>query len=246
MIISDSVKESILQHTIKEYPREMCGVIVGGETQTFIKIPNIANKYDVDSRDSFVIDPKVYSSVEDMHNILAIVHSHPDHTAVPSVHDRVVCNQGEIPWVIMSYPEIDLSVTYPNPQTSLIGREFVHGVQDCYSLIKDYYGRCGITLGEYHREDEWWNKGKDYYLDNYGKEGFIQIAPEDVQIGDLILMQIESPTTNHAAIMYEDNVILHHLYGRKSCLGVYGGYWRERTTRVLRHKDFKGVLNEES
>ena len=67
-----------------------------------------------------------------------------------------------------------------------------------------------------------------------------EIEEKDLQAGDLILMQIESPKTNHAAILVSDNIILHHLYGRPSCKGVYGGYWRDRTTRLLRHKLLRG------
>ena len=239
--IGESVKDSIIEHTKKEYPKEMCGVIVNnGGVDTFLPIPNIAHKYGIDEKDSFVIDPMVYSSLEDRFEIKAIVHSHPDANSTPSVHDRVRCNQGEIPWVIVSYPNIDLSLTHPNKSPDLEGREFVHGVQDCYTLIKDFYATKGITLGEYVREDEWWQKDKDYYLDNYGKEGFYEIEEKDLQAGDLILMQIESPKTNHAAILVSDNIILHHLYGRPSCKGVYGGYWRDRTTRLLRHKLLRG------
>ena len=236
MLLSDEVKESILQHTIREYPKEMCGVVVENKDElVFISIPNISHKYELDSNGSFIIDPNVYSSIEGMYEIKAIVHSHPDCTSTPSVHDTVRCNQGTIPWVICSYPEVDISITHPKDDAPLIGRDFVHGVQDCYTLIKDYYEvEYQIVLGEYEREDEWWMKGKDYYIDNFSKEGFYEV--DNIEVGDLLLMQIESPVTNHAAIMYEDNIILHHLYGRPSCLSIYGGYWRDRTTRVLRHR----------
>lgn len=240
-MISDEIQESILQHTIKEYPKEMCGVIAGG---VFIPITNISTSYGGDDEESFVMCPKEYSKVEDSFKIDAIVHSHPDWKATPSLYDKARCNQGDIPWVIMSYPDIDLTITHPQKEVPLIGRDFVHGFQDCYTLIQDYYERVlGIKLSDYEREDEWWEKGDNLYLDNYKEEGFYEV--DDLKIGDMILMQIESNTTNHAAIMYDDNVILHHLYGRPSCLGIYGGYWRDKTTRVLRHKNYRGVLNEE-
>lgn len=234
MLLSDSVKEGIIEHTKREYPKEMCGVIV--DSGVFLPITNVAKSFERDTEDSFVMCPVEYSKVEDSHKVIAIVHSHPDWTAKPSVYDKVRCNQGDLPWVVVSYPEVDVSITHPEKETPLIGREFVHGIQDCYTIVQDYYKRVlGIELSSYEREDEWWEKGKNYYLDNYEKEGFYQV--DDLKIGDMILMQIESNTTNHAAIMYDDNVILHHLYGRPSCLGIYGGYWRDRTTVVLRHKE---------
>lgn len=240
--ISDDTKEQIIGEAERSYPKEMCGVIVdNGGNKVFIKTPNIAAKYEIDDEDSFVICPRTLSSIEDRFDVVAIVHSHPNYSAKPSPHDIARCNQGNIPWIIVSYPDIDISITYPSKEeVPLIGREFVHGLQDCYTLIKDYYKKeFGIILGEYERDDEWWEKGQDLYIDNYEREGFISIEESELAVGDLLLMQIESGVTNHAAVMYEDNVILHHLYGRESCLGIYGGYWRDRTTRILRHKERK-------
>ena len=55
--IGESVKDSIIEHTKKEYPKEMCGVIVNnGGVDTFLPISNIAHKYGIDEKDSFVID----------------------------------------------------------------------------------------------------------------------------------------------------------------------------------------------
>lgn len=240
--LNEETKDQMIREAGRSHPREMCGALVlnNGEV-SFIKIPNVAAQYGISDRDGFVICPRTYSSVEDKFDVVAVVHSHPDYSAKPSAHDIARCNQGEIPWIIVSYPEVDISIVYPDKEeVPLIGREFVHGLQDCYTLIKDYYKKeFGIILGEYERDDEWWEKGQDLYIDNYEREGFISIEESELAVGDLLLMQIESGVTNHAAVMYEDNVILHHLYGRESCLGIYGGYWRDRTTRILRHKERK-------
>lgn len=236
--VDERVKEEILQHTINEYPKEMCGVIVDKEDgQQFIPIPNITKSVGQDERDSFVMCPRVYSSVDEHNKIVAIVHSHPDDTSYPSDHDKMRCNQGELPWVIMSYPDVDMSVTYPE-ETPLIGRPFVHGVTDCWSLVRDFYKQeYNIHLRDYEREDEWWMKGQDMYIENLDEEGFIEITREQLQIGDVLFMQLESPVTNHAAVLVDDGIILHHLYGRPSAKGRYGGYWIDRTTRFLRHRE---------
>ncbi len=54
--------------------------------------------------------------------------------------------------------------------------------------------------------------------------------------GDVVIMQISALVANHAGILLEENVLLHHLYGQLSQRVPYGGYWRERTIKVLRHK----------
>ncbi|NHW59684.1 C40 family peptidase, partial [Escherichia coli] len=40
---------------------------------------------------------------------------------------------------------------------------------------------------------------------------------------------------NHAGIILDDGMLLHHLYGRLSQRVPYGGYWRDRTIIILRH-----------
>jgi len=75
--------------------------------------------------------------------------------------------------------------------------------------------------------------------------------------GDLIVMQIgRSYHPNHAAVYLGNKPVLpheelniygqgpfmlHHMYGRKSAVEIYGGQWFERTSFVLRHKDINNV-----
>ena len=56
------------------------------------------------------------------------------------------------------------------------------------------------------------------------------------QAGDMVVMQVQSNVANHAGIILDDGMLLHHLYGRLSQRVPYGGYWRDRTIVVLRYK----------
>lgn len=51
-------------------------------------------------------------------------------------------------------------------------------------------------------------------------------------------MQVQADKWNHAGILLEGNMLLHHLYGHLSQRVPYGGYWQERTMKVLRYKVF--------
>ena len=120
-----------------------------------------------------------------------------------------------------------------------MGREFVHGVVDCYSLCRDWYGReRGLKLQDYDRRDQWWEHGQNLYLENFEKEGFHKIPVEQLQSGDALLMQLVSPVPNHAAIYLGDSQILHHVQGRLSSRDVYtlGGYYGMSTACALRHE----------
>ena len=118
-----------------------------------------------------------------------------------------------------------------------VGREFVHGVVDCYTLVRDWYAReYSIELRDYHRRDQWWDHGENLYVENFEKEGFYKISVGDVQRGDLILMNLVSPVPNHAAIYMGDQQVLHHVQGRLSSRDVYGGYYGKSTACALRHE----------
>ena len=78
------------------------------------------------------------------------------------------------------------------------------------------------------------NKSKIICLTSYSKNVAEAIDP----YADIILMNIESPVPNHAAIYLGENVILHHVTNRLSSRDVYkwGGYYHKMTAKVLRHE----------
>ncbi|MGY4848624.1 NlpC/P60 family protein, partial [Pasteurella multocida] len=117
----------------------------------------------------------------------------------------------------------------------LYGRKFIHGMTDCYGFVRDWYQQeLGIELPNYNRVDGWWNEGENLYVDNFENAGFYQV--DDLQVGDMIVMQINATVPNHAGVYLGDGLIGHHLYGRFSSKDVYGQFYRDRTTHIMRHK----------
>lgn len=120
---------------------------------------------------------------------------------------------------------------------NLLGRQFVHGITDCYSIIKDFYKQnYDINLTDYARPDDWWNNGENLYLDNAEKEGFTVFSYDFklLEDGNVLLFQIKSPVPNHAAIILGTK-LLHHLPKRLSCLDSFNGIWRSCCTHILKH-----------
>lgn len=61
-------------------------------------------------------------------------------------------------------------------QAPLIGRPFVHGIFECLTLVQDHYRReLDIKLPEYSRDDDWWNRGENLYLEHLPAAGFIRV-----------------------------------------------------------------------
>ncbi|PVZ89970.1 phage tail protein [Serratia sp. S1B] len=250
MKLSAKLKKQIVTAASEAYPDEMCGVVTDGE---FIRLQNSSDN----PKSHFEIDVKALAKVEDRGEIMAYVHSHPDGTAMASALDKHQIELHGKPWIICAYPDLDIQVFEPcGYQAPLLGRNYYHGWQDCYSLIRDFYQReLGIELLDFERNDAWW-ESKDHaslYLENYAKTGFAEV-PEP-QYGDVLICRVgRTEHPNHALIWLGDKwqlksekveqcigstLILHHPYNHASKREIYGQNWSERTVKILRHKDYK-------
>ena len=230
-------------HAIECYPNESCGLVVASEGgERYIPCGNAHDK----PSEHFRISGEAFAEAEEMGDVVAVIHSHPNASANPSDADRVQCELSELPWHIISIGMVDGQPEfgaqgYCEPcgyEAPLEGRQFAHGILDCFTLFKDFLWReYQIRVSNYDREDDWWNNGGDLYsIDRLNDEGFFQITDEPRR-GDIILMNVRSKVANHAAVYLGDGTILHHLHGRLSRKEAYGGYWAERTMLIVRHKD---------
>ncbi|MEZ2586157.1 C40 family peptidase [Kluyvera intermedia] len=233
----EKLMDAIRQHAAAEYPKEACGVIIqSGQSQIFIPCRNIADK----PEDMFTLSPEDQQEASTRGEIIMIIHSHPDVVSlVPSEIDRIQCDWSGIEWGIMSWPDGDFCTISPREDRDYTGRQWVLGYADCWSLIREYYQReFDIGLNNYSVSYEWWEGGKEHlYDDNWEHEGFAEVAPQEMQPGDIIMMRVQASVTNHAAIYLGENIILHHMYGHLSSRTPYGKYYRDRTVRVVRHKE---------
>lgn len=242
------LKRDIAAHAAVCFPHECCGLIVNGD---YWPCENVST----DPAGQFEIDPKTFAKMEEHGNIEAIVHSHPNGVALASELDKHQIELHGLPWVICAYPDVSFEVYQPTGyQAPLIGRNYHHGWQDCYTLVQDFYSReLGITLPHFERDDAWWERkdSPSLYLDNYAKVGFVEVEFAQMQRGDMLLCRVgRTEHPNHALIFLGDDgtlttestapcigaaLMLHHPYGRKSCREIYGPQWAERTVKVLRH-----------
>jgi proteasome lid subunit RPN8/RPN11 len=222
-----------LTHAQESFPRESCGLLVIRKgREVYWPCRNIGV-----GTDQFVLHPQDYAQADEQGQIVAVVHSHPGLPSTPSQVDRVACEASGLPWHIVSIPCGDWSSIQPTGYVApLVGREWSHGVLDCYALVRDWFRiERGIDLPNFTRFDDWWKRGQNLYLDNFAQVGFAVVEPDELQTGDCFLMQVASPVPNHAAVYLGDGLILHHLQGRLSSRDVYGGYWQKVTTHTLRY-----------
>lgn len=234
-------------HALRAYPRESCGFIVRTVEGQDIYVP--ARNAALTPSEHFVIPPEEFSRAINMGEVVQLVHSHPNVAAVPSQGDRVSCEESGFEWLILSVGKGDDDKPYiagdcvfrpSGYEAPLIGREFVFGVLDCYTLIRDWFAReQGVILKDFERRDNFWKEGPDKVdlYAQYEQAGFKRVIDgEELQVGDCMLMQLRSTFPNHAAVYIGGGYILHHLYGQLSKRDLYGFAWKEKTRFIVRYQ----------
>lgn len=250
-MLTQQLKQQISEHALQAYPHECCGLVING---VYHACKNVA----FDTLNNFEIDTQDYINLTEQGQLQAIVHSHPDGEPLPSEVDKVQMCLHDVPWLIASVNNGKVTIRQHKPKpyvAPLLGREYHHGKQDCYSLVIDYYKReLNIDLPDFDRKDGWWENAdsESLYISKQQQAGFYVV--DDLQKHDLIICRVgRTQHANHALIYLGDgdltsentskiiasNVVLHHPYARLSVREVYGREWQKRTAFILRHRGLK-------
>jgi proteasome lid subunit RPN8/RPN11 len=245
MIITDQIRKGAREHARAEYPREACGLVVN---DFYIACRNVAE----DPENDFAIHPQDQLRAMKRGKIQMVIHSHPNGPLTPTQADMIGQMKMGVPWAIVPLDEDRIGdlVIWGDDEVipPLIGRPFVHGVTDCYSVVRDAY-RLGkdklaeqgiewpldpIDIGEVPRGDQWWAEGQDLYS-KFRDFGFRPIDFSEIRPGDAFLIKVHSKVLNHAGVLIGNGLIVQHFPNRLSSR-VPAGLWARNADVWLRHE----------
>ena len=228
-------KDAALKHAKEQDPKESVGVliVIKGKEQYYP-----CNNLSTYSQQCFILDPEDYVKADALGEITAIVHSHPVTPPSPSQADKVSCEQSGLKWHIVNPKTETWGYCEPTGyKPPLIGRQWVWGVTDCWSLVRDYYiEQHNIQLLDYQRPTTPQDFLDNPLFEQYAQRtGFRELnKDEKLQKGDVLLMSILHPTLNHVAIFLGDD-ILHHLADRLSTREPYNEWLLKCTGKRYRY-----------
>ena len=232
-----SWKESFKEYAKNQAPDEACGLlaIIKGK-ETFWPCKNLAEgKFEF-----FVLDPDDWAECEDTGEVIGVIHSHPVGAATPSDTDKAACEHLGFPYYIYSIQHNHWEQLEPEgwKAPSLIGRKFIWGKYDCWSIISDWYletkkiklidWKRPKTIKEHIQKPEF---EKALPLGGFKKQETIK----KIEVGDVLLFQSITGNLDHVALYLGDNMILNHNIKALSCRESFDLRYQQALRGVYRY-----------
>jgi cell wall-associated NlpC family hydrolase len=117
---------------------------------------------------------------------------------------------------------------------SLLGRQWEYGVNDCFTLVRDWFALQGVELPDFARPDDL-ELCDSIFLEQAEKVGFKQVSMQQRSPGDLLVMKLQTRTPMHGAILLPDGLILHQRQNSLSAIEPLRRYYVQRIAAVFRY-----------
>lgn len=117
---------------------------------------------------------------------------------------------------------------------SLLGRQWEYGVNDCFSLVRDWFQLNGVELPNFDRPDDL-EVCESIFLQQAEAIGFEQVTFDRRKPGDVLIMRLQTKEPMHAAILLPNELILHQRQNSLSAIEPLRQYYVDRVAAVFRH-----------
>lgn len=227
--LNNAAIEKLLFLSKQAAPNEICGFIL--ENGQVYPCENIAKN----PKETFQISLKQWQFAEDnLGDIVAIYHSHPNGLPYLSSLDRQMQLATELPWLLVVDNQVYQFACIP----PLLGRVFKYGNADCMACLRDAFSLCGINLPNPKRGDFDTDMISNRFILEGVQHGFTAVRLADILAGDICLFSIGGEA-NHVGLYLGNGQFLHHAANALSKRDELLGYWQHKLHSVWRHQDFK-------
>lgn len=230
--------DAINRGIIANYPQESCGFILENDEVIFCQ--NVSET----PEKAFTINPEEF--VKYLGKIKYIFHSHCVDIKkgkfldprTPSVTDIEYQKASGVPWLIFATEGWNVSdpIEVPRtPNTNYTGRPFIWFINDCYTLVQDYYKfEFGIELKEYILHDYTAARKTDKIFEEFITDyGFEEVEGLDnLQNGDLFIIDNSGFAENHLGIYHNGKLLHQNLISCEEPIENYLGKYRKRLKYV--------------
>jgi proteasome lid subunit RPN8/RPN11 len=231
MTLSKEIKRKIKEHSLRESPREACGLIT--RKQGVLSAHEALNNSEDIHR--FRINAFDYVRASGEGQIVAVYHSHQKGYNFSEL-DKLNSQTHELIYILYCL-ENNSFLTYDpkNEFNNYIGKDFKWGTSDCFTLVRDFYKEeLNIDIGDYPREDGWEKKFGPLFDKYFEKENFKEIKNLKKYDGILFRTRKDGPSV-HCAVYLGEGLMLHQPRNTISRIDEYDERFKKITSKIVRH-----------
>jgi proteasome lid subunit RPN8/RPN11 len=243
--MKDLIKRRIKDHALKEVPNECCGILFENSKNRNLEILECDNS-SMNKRLHFRVPTLDYFKASSSGKILAFYHSHFSENDFFSEFDKEQSEKHHIKLILYCVKKNSFHEYEPKIYDSnYSGKDFEIGVNDCFTLFRDYYKKeLDIEIKNYYRDHNWFVENPNSYQKYYEESGFSKILDGPISEDDLSQMRkndvifskpLGKKFPTHAGIYMGHNSILHHQINCYSRIEEYTKTMKKRTITVIRH-----------
>lgn len=240
MILSDEIALYIKNHALENVSEECCGLLIRTDRIRPFKSVNVHH----DKENHYQISARSYIEASKLGKIIGDYHSHPHSESDGfSFLDKINAQGHNIIKVVYLCNKDKFFIYDPSKFKKYLDREFKIGVNDCFSLVLDYYSQeLGIQIKDPFAgrlDDDFFEKKSKEIATKYSEiareQGFQFLKCYTLQKHDILLISVKNEKfPSHFAVYLGGNKILHQTRNMKSVIMDLEESYKEKITGVFR------------
>lgn len=252
--LNENLKAAIKAHCLAVPDQEACGLVYNNIATNELGVI-IGENVSPEPQKAFVINQATVDQLTAEKKLVAYFHSHLTGNQI-SVIDRYV-SETIYKNCIIYFIETDSFYEYEPTgyEVPLVGRPYLLGVLDCYTLVKDYFRRMlnieltdivhpvryASDIKKFVEQVQQLNpdeaaQAPDFLFSHLQANSFVEVDRNSLRKHDILLMQPHlSIWPSHLAVYLGNNQFLHQKYKKKSTVESLSDFFQRKTIKVMRH-----------